>query len=234
MITPHPGNGIWLESVIADQAESTWYTYYHHELPALVCGRPDRSIPRIGAARSTDRGLTWENLGIILEAPSGSEVCGSSNRYIYGGVGDVSAMVDRNWQDVYLYVSNYGRDPQTQGVGLARLAWADRDHPRGRVTIWRDGAWLSPLRKPDPTDEGLEGWEYPAATPLVPVTRPWHDGIQAADAFWGPRSTGIVARALRHAASTGRGTRRSTNDGIYVSFAATLDNPRAGVRPGRP
>ena len=136
MITPHPGHGIWFESVIADETDTTWYAYYHDELPAYVCGRPDRSIPRIGAAVSIDRGVTWQNLGIILEAPPGSEVCSSTNRYVIGGVGDVSVMVDRDWKDVYLYFSNYGRDPATQGVLVARFPWADRDAPRGRVTVW--------------------------------------------------------------------------------------------------
>ena len=137
VLTPHPGNGIWFESVIADETDTTWYAYYHDELPAYVCGRPDRSIPRLGAAVSTDRGVTWQNLGIILEAPPHSDVCSSSNRYVIGGVGDVSVMVDREWKDVYLYFSNYGRDPGAQGVLVARFPWADRDAPQGRVTVWQ-------------------------------------------------------------------------------------------------
>ena len=36
VITPHPGNGIWFESVIADETDTTWYAYYHDELPAYV------------------------------------------------------------------------------------------------------------------------------------------------------------------------------------------------------
>jgi len=202
VLTPHPGDGIWFESVIQDEVDGTWYGYYHHEQPATVCGRADRSIPRIGTAKSVDRGATWTNLGIILEAPSGSEVCGSSNRFVFGGVGDVSATVDHDWKDVYLYYSNYGRDPRAQGVTLARLAWADRDNPRGRVTIWRNGAWLSPVRKPGLVDE----WEYPSGTPLVPTSHPWNDGIPAADAFWGAvDSLEHVVAALRHAAQSGRG-----------------------------
>jgi hypothetical protein len=229
VIAPHPGDGIWFESVIPDQTDETWYAYYHHEVPAHACGRPDRSIPRIGAARSTDRGVTWQNLGIILEAPSGSDFCGSSNRFVFGGVGDVSAMVDRDWKDVYFYVSNYGRDPRTQGVGLARLAWADRDAPQGRLTIWQDGVWLPPRARP--ANDGTDGWEYPPATPLVRPASPWHDGMQAADAFWGP-SIHWNTSLERYVMLLNR-TRDEAfnNEGIYVSFAATLDEPRAWSAP---
>src|SRR5580765_8809910 len=31
--TSHPGNGVWMESVVVDEA-GTWYGYYHHERPA--------------------------------------------------------------------------------------------------------------------------------------------------------------------------------------------------------
>jgi hypothetical protein len=231
-IIPHPGNGIWFESVIADETDTTWYAYYHDELPAYACGRPDRSIPRIGAAISTDRGVTWHNLGIILEAPSGSEVCGSSNAYVFGGVGDVSAMVDREWKDVYFYFSNYGRDPRTQGVVLARLAWADRDAPRGRVAIWQDGVWLSPVRKPlTGIDDSPVEWEYPAGTPLVRPTSPWHDGRPAADAFWGP-SIHWNTSLERYVMLLNRSRDEAfTNEGVYVSFASRLDDPRAWSAP---
>ena len=227
VLTPHPGDGIWFESVIPDQIDGTWYGFYHHEQPATACGRADRSIPRIGVAKSIDRGATWTNLGIILEAPSGSAVCASTNRFVYGGVGDVSAMVDRDWKDVYLYYSNYGRDPRTQGVVLARLAWADRDDPRGRVTIWQDGAWLSPVRKPGVAGE----WEYPAGTPLVRTTSPWHDGIQAADAFWGPSihwNTSLQRYVMLLNRTKDEGF---NNEGIYVSFAPRLDDPHAWSAP---
>ena len=52
LLGPHPGHGVWFESIIPDETDSTWYAYYHHELPAYVCGRPEQSIPRIGAAMS--------------------------------------------------------------------------------------------------------------------------------------------------------------------------------------
>lgn len=231
VITPHPGEGVWFESVIADETDSTWYTYYHHETPAYACGRLDRSIPRIGAARSTDRGLTWEDLGIVLEAPAGSEVCGSSNRFVIGGVGDVSVMVDRDWRDVYLYFSSYARDPQTQGVSVARMAWADRDDPRGRLTIWQNGVWLPPIRKPPETESAAVEWEYPAGTPLVRTTIPWHDGNGAANAFWGP-SIHWNTSLERYVMLLNRARDEIfNNDGIYVSFAPTLGDPGAWSAP---
>ena len=231
VLAPHPGDGIWFESVIADQADSVWYAYYHHEQPANACGRADRSIPRIGAARSTDRGTTWTNLGIVLEAPPGTEFCGSSNRFVFGGVGDVSATVDRDWKDVYLYYTSYERDPRTQGVAVARLPWAARDDPGGRAAIWQDGVWLPAVRRPPAPGEAEGRWEYPAGTPLVTTTSPWHDGNQAANAFWGPSihwntSVGRYIMLLNRARDEA-----FDNEGIYVSFAASLDDPRAWSAP---
>jgi hypothetical protein len=229
VIAPHPGDGIWFESVIADQSDSVWYAYYHHEKPAHECGRPDRSIPQIGSAVSTDRGFTWTNLGIVLEAPTGTEVCGSSNTFIYGGVGDVSVMVDHDWKDLYFYYSSFVRDPQGQGVSLARLAWADRDNPRGRVMVWQNGAWLPPARK---TSSGATTeWEYPMGTPLLRPTQPWHDGIDAADAFWGPSihwNTSLSQYVMLINRTKDEGF---NNEGIYVSFASRLDDPRGWSVP---
>jgi hypothetical protein len=232
VLTPHPGHGVWFESVIADETDTTWYAYYHDELPAYVCGRPDRSIPRIGAALSTDRGVTWQNLGTILEAPPGSEACESSNRYVIGGVGDVSAMVDREWKDVYLYFSNYGRDPRTQGVLVARVPWADRDAPRGHVTVWQDDVWLPATARPltGIDDIPLE-WDYPAGTPIMPTTVPWHDGQTAANAFWGP-SLHWNTSVQQYVMLLNRTRDESfTNDGVYVSFAPSLDDPHAWTAP---
>jgi hypothetical protein len=229
VIAPHPGDGIWFESVIADQSDSVWYAYYHHEKPAHECGRADRSIPQIGAAVSTDRGFTWTNLGIILEAPAATEVCASTNSFIYGGVGDVSVMVDRDWKDLYLYYSSFVRDPQSQGVAVARLAWADRDNPRGRVMVWQDGVWLPAARRVS-SGSAVE-WEYPIGTPIWRPAKPWHDGIEAADAFWGPSihwntSLNQYVMLLNRARDEA-----FNNEGIYVAFAPRLDNPRGWSAP---
>ncbi len=226
--TTHPGHGVWFEAIVADDHDQ-WYGFYHHERPADDCGRPDRQLPRIGAARSTDFGRTWDDLGIVLDAPPESAACDSTNRFTLGGVGDVTAALDRDQQFLYLYFSQYGRDAATQGVAVARMAWADRDTPAGRMTIWNDDVWL-PVR--NVAGDGEEPrWEYPAGTSLLPPSRPFHDGQSSADLFWGPSihwNTHLeqYVMLLNRAKDEQYG-----QDGIYVSFAPTLEAPRAWSAP---
>jgi len=229
-IVPHPGHGIWIESIIQDEG-GTWYGYYHHESPADACGRADRFIPRIGAIRSTDRGASWEHLGVILEAPPDSAACSSTNRYVLGGVGDVSVALDRSRTDLFLFFTQYVKSPSDQGVAVARLAWADRDAPVGHVTVWRDGAWLPPRPLSPSTGDEPDGSTYPAGTPLVAATKPWHDGNGAADVFWGP-SVHWNRYLERYVMLMNRAANDHFNsEGIYVAYAASLDDPRAWSRP---
>ena len=134
-----PGHGIWFESIIPDES-GAWYGYYHHEVPAFECGRPDRSIPRIGSARSLDRGVTWQDLGIVLEAPPGQRRVrlGEPLRDRRRRRRQRRARAGRRLTCL-LYYSQYSRVPAEQGVMVARLAWADRDAPAGRVTTWNNG-----------------------------------------------------------------------------------------------
>ena len=225
-----PGDGIWIESIVPDDS-GAWYAYYHHEQPAYECGRPDRSIPRIGSARSTDRGVTWEDLGIVLEAPPGSVACASSNRFVIGGVGDVTAMLTPDRTDLFLFFSHYSKVPSEQGVMVARLAWADRDAPGGQATIWRNGAWLPARHVAGAGEDSPASWDYPAGTPLVPVSQPWHDGHAAADAFWGP-SVHWNQYLERYVMLLNRAKDESfNNEGLYVSYARTLGDPRAWSAP---
>ena len=228
----HPGNGVWMEAVVADE-DGTWYGYYHNEVPATLCGRPDRTVPRIGAARSQDRGHSWEDLGIVLEAPPGSLACNTPNRYFVGGVGDVGVILDKDSVNLYLYFSEYSRLPSAQGVAVARLLWAGRDEPVGRTDVWVDGIWQPAEHLLSATDGAqlLESWSYPAGTPLIPTTRPWHDTDWVNDAFWGAtvhwnehlqRYVMLLNRAKDEAFS---------QEGIYVSFAPALDDPRLWSPP---
>lgn len=228
IIEPHPGHGIWIESIVADDA-GTWYGYYHHESPAESCGRLDRFIPRIGALRSVDRGHTWEHLGIVLDAPLESVACQSTNRYVLGGVGDLSAMLTADRSDLYLFFSQYSRLPSEQGVAVARLAWADRDAPVGRLAVWRNGAWLPPRAGADSSEGGSVVYE--PGTSLVPPSKPWHDGSVAADVFWGPsvhwnRYLDRYVMLLNRARDE-----YFNNEGIYVAFARSLSDPRGWSAP---
>ncbi len=233
-IDPHPGHGVWLEAVVSDGV-GTWYGYYHNEIPADTCGRLDRSVVRIGAARSHDQGLTWENLGIILEALPDSFACGSPNRYVIGGVGDLSVMLDADQTDLYLFFSQYPRQAASQGVAVARLRWADRDEPIGRVSVWHDRVWEPARAREIKTADGevLLEWEYPAGTPLAPPTLAWHDADGRVDAFWGPSVHWNVdlnqyVMLLNRAKDEKYG-----QEGIYVSFAQSLDDPAAWSPPQR-
>jgi hypothetical protein len=223
-IVPHPGDGVWIEAIVPDDG-GVWYGYYHHEQPAARCGRGDRAIPRIGAARSADHGYTWDDLGIIIELSQAHDACGSSNRFVLGGAGDLTAMLDADGRDLYLYYSQYGKEPSAQGVALARLAWADRDAPVGQADIWHDGAWLPP----SPREDG--GYDAAPGTAMIAPLRPWHDGNGEVDAFWGPsihwntyleRYVMLVNRARNE---------QFDNDGIYVAYADRLDDPHAWSAP---
>lgn len=228
---PHPGHGVWMEAVIKDDA-GTWYGYYHNERPAEVCGRLDRFIPRLGAAKSGDQGRTWQDLGIILEAPLDSHACASSNRFVLGGVGDVTAALDADARDVYFFFSQYSKAAAAQGIAVGRLAWADRDSPAGRMSVWQDGAWI-PSRAGPANEAGAIAWEYAVGTALVPPTKPWHDGSATADVYWGP-AVHWNSYLAQYVMLINRARDETFNqDGIYVSFSPTLADPRAWSAPKR-
>ena len=234
-LTPHPGYGVWMEAVVSDDVE-TWYGFYHNEWPASRCGRDDRFVPRIGAAKSTDRGRTWQDLGVVIQARQAAIACGSSNRYVIGGVGDLSVMLDANKQFLYIFYSQYPTRQESQGVAVARMAWADRDRPTGRVEVWRSGVWDSSRRIEfvpglPGTQRLVPAWTYTSATPLVAPTQAWHDGDDKVDAFWGPAvhwNTAIeqYVMLLNRAKDETYG-----QEGIYVSFAPRLDDPSLWSAP---
>jgi hypothetical protein len=226
----YPGAGVWISSFVVDDG-GAWYAYYHHEVPAEACGRMDRFIPSIRSLKSVDRGLTWQDLGIVLEAPPDTVACNSNNRYLVGGVGDVSVMLDSGGTDLYLFFSQYSRVPSHQGVGVARLAWADRDAPYGRAMVWNNGAWIPPSLVEGTDPELAPVWSYPPGTPLAPVTRAWHDGNAAADAFWGA-SVHWNDYVEQYVMLLNRARdEQFNNEGIYASYAPTLDDPAAWSAP---
>ena len=234
-LLPHPGHGVWMEAVVSDEVE-TWYGFYHNERPAEACGRLDRSVPRIGAARSLDRGQTWQDLGVVLQARPDTTACNSPNRYVIGGVGDLSVMLDADKNYLYLFYSQYPKEQDAQGVAVARLLWADRDRPAGRISIWRAGIWepnagqRELIAVPGRMGKKIE-WSYPAATPLVAPAQAWHDADGRVDAFWGPAVHWNTA-IEQYVMLLNRARDESyTQEGIYVSFAPRLDDPSLWSAP---
>lgn len=235
-IEPHPGYGVWMESIVFDDVQ-TWYGYYHNEWPAMRCGRDDRMVSRIGAAKSVDNGRTWQDLGPVIQSSQSATACQSSNRYIIGGVGDLSVMLDDNKQYLYLFYSQYQQQPEAQGVAVARMVWADRDRPAGKLALWRDGIWDEAAGRREVVP-GIPGsmrrridWTYPAATPLVAPTYAWHDGDNRVDAFWGP-SVHWNTALRQYVMLLNRSKDESyTQEGIYVSYAERLDDPSGWTAP---
>jgi hypothetical protein len=235
-LLPHPGYGVWMEAIVSDDVE-TWYGFYHNEWPATRCSREDRMVSRIGAARSTDRGRNWQDLGAVLQSPQSATSCQSNNRYIIGGVGDLSVMLDADKQYLYFFFSQYQRQRESQGVAMARMVWADRDRPAGRLELWRDGIWDPEAGRrellqtiPGSMRRRLE-WTYPAGTPLVAPTYAWHDNDERVDAFWGP-SVHWNTALEQYVMLLNRAKDESyAQEGIYVSYSPTLDDPREWSPP---
>jgi hypothetical protein len=233
---PHPGYGVWMEAVVSDDVE-TWYGFYHNEWPATRCGRDDRFVPRIGAAKSTDQGRTWQDIGVVIQARQSATACDSTNRYVIGGVGDLSVMLDADKKYLYIFYSQYSSRQEAQGVAVARIQWADRDRPSGRAEIWRDGIWDPDARRREyfaglpGAERGMIEWIYLAASPLIMPALAWHDGDDRVDAFWGPSvhwNTALdsYVMLLNRAKDENYGM-----DGVYVSYAPRLDDPSLWSAP---
>lgn len=231
--TPHPGHGVWMEAVVPD-VDGVWYGFYHNEVPAYACGRPDRVIPRIGAARSADFGVTWHDLGIVLEAPPGAEVCGTRNGYFAGGVGDFSVQLDPELKYLYIFFSQYSVGSERQGIAVARLPWASRDEPAGAAAVWSESAWLPAIAGAATEEAGTAvRWEYAAGTPLIAPSRPWHSVDGAVDAFWGPSVHWNPA--IQHYVMLLNRTDDDafTQEGVYVAYAKSLTDPSTWTAPQR-
>ena len=231
-LSPVPPGGSWIEAVVKDEG-GIFYGYYHNERVATVCPGSDKVIPRVGALRSADRGETWEDLGIILEAPPGSFDCETTNRFLVGGVGDFSVMLDADSTDLYFFFSQYERSDRFQGVAIARMSWADRDEPMGKVTVWNSGVWLAArafvARGRDATP--IIRWVYRAATPVYPAAEPWHDDDTVVDAFWGP-SVHWNTYLQQYVMLLNKAKDSDWNEeGIYVAFAPRLDDPELWSTP---
>jgi hypothetical protein len=208
--------GQWLESTFRD-ADGVLYGWYHNEPPPM-CDDQHLSAPRIGQMISRDDGATWQDQGIILEAPQDSLDCDTENFYFAGGNGDFTVMLDRDRQYFYFLFSSYHQQLEEQGISIARMRYDARNNPADNVWKWSQGEWTEP---------GLGG----RLTPVFPATSDWHG--DAPDAFWGPAihfntQLGQYVMLLNRAIDS-----RWSQEGVYVSFNRNLDNPLGWSAPQR-
>ncbi|MBI4581853.1 MAG: hypothetical protein HY718_19305 [Planctomycetes bacterium] len=191
------------------------YAWYHNE-PPKICGRDRLTAPRIGQMVSTDNGMNWHDQGLVLEAPADSLNCETVNHYFVGGNGDFCVNVDNEKQYVYFFISTYNKDVTEQGVSLARMKYADRDEPKGKVFKWYKGRWDEP---------GIGGH----VTPIFPARIDWHQ--PEVDAFWGAsvhwntylRQWVMLLNRARDKAWA--------QEGVYVSFSPELGSAEAWSKP---
>jgi hypothetical protein len=204
----------WIEATYK-AANGRLYGWYHNE-PNLEC--PGLTAPRIGAAWSENDGLTWHNLGIVLEAPPGTENCAYVNGYFTGGHGDFSVIADQFKRYYYFFFTNYAGPEWEQGVAVARMAFGDRDEPAGKVWKWSNGAWSEP---------GVGGH----VTPVFRTWRSWEN--LDPDSFWGPSvhwNTHLKSFViLLNRTAGGWGDWRQ--EGTYVTFNPRLSNPAGWSTP---
>ncbi|MCJ7692095.1 MAG: hypothetical protein MUO22_01600, partial [Sedimentisphaerales bacterium] len=148
--------GRWIESTYNTE-DKKLYIWYHNE-PHII---PGKTAPRIGTMVSEDNGLTWRDIGIVLEAPQGSNNLDSVNTYFVGGNGDFATIADRQKKYLYFFISTYHKDVAEQGVAVARMPLKDLGQPKGKVFKWHRGQWGEP---------GIGGH----VTTIFPVTIDWH------------------------------------------------------------
>jgi len=230
----------WMESVYRAPTTGTLYGLYHlEEGPYVRCPAPNErpylSVPHIGMSRSTDNGLTWENLGIIISDGSFEISCDTPVRFFAGGVGDPSMAVgpDSTW--AYIAYTNYtGDDASTQGIQLARIKVADLDTPlaadgTSKARRWHDGAWRAPGLQGTPGARVGQTWTpvpLGQATPLLAPARSWlrEDG----GGYWGPSlSWNTHVGAFMLLMNKVSGAKAFDADGNYLTFVPDTKAPTA-------
>ncbi len=214
-VTPSDHYPIWIEAVWRDD-DGTLYAWYHHEPGGLCDGK--LTAPKIGALVSTDGGQNFEDLGIVLE--SGDPInCAAQNGFFAGGHGDFSVILDQDRQYFYLLFTNYGGPAESQGISIARMAFADHALPVGAVYKFANGDWTEP---------GVGG----AVSPIVPARVSWDHADT--DSLWGPAIHWNTA-INRYVVLLNRAccAPRWPQEGIYVMFGQDLSDPATWTVPTR-
>jgi hypothetical protein len=214
----------WIECTLPT-SDGTLFGWYHLE-PSGICpevsakrtakDEPPLTAPRIGAVISHNDGATWKDLGIVLEAPPDTDNCLTTNKFFAGGHGDFTAALDADKEYVYFFFSSYYGRRAEQGMAAARMKFADRHEPVGKVWKWHEGQWKS---------LGNGG----RVTPIFSAQTDWHQ--EDANAFWGAAvhwntHLNCYVILLNRAKDW-----KWTQEGIYVTFNRDLAEPRGWMAP---
>jgi len=207
---------IWIESTWKDE-DGTLYGTYHFE-PDAVCvsNSHDKSVAKMGWIKSTDNGLYWEDLGFFLAADPGAVRCDTVSPWAAGGYGAAVAFLDKNKEYFYFFADSYDSRLAEQGLLIARMRYADRNNPSGKVWKWYQGNWSEP---------GLGGH----VTPIFPAETDYHR--EGGRMFWGPvvhwnTYLDMYVMSLNHTID-----KNMTQDGIYIAFNSDLSDPRGWTAP---
>jgi hypothetical protein len=212
---PIPG-GVWLEATYRD-SNGLLYGWYHNERRG-PCDDTHLTIPRIGAMVSADEGASWQDLGIVMQAGESTTDCLTENYYFAGGEGDFSVVLDQEKQFFYFFFGAYHDALDEQGVCVARMRYADRNNPLGRVWKYYQGKWSQP---------GLNG----RVSPIFPAMVDWHR--RDANALWGPAThyntyLQCYVMLLNHAING-----QWAQAGVYISYNKFPGNPAGWSTPLR-
>ncbi len=211
----------WIESTWKDP-KGTLYGWYHQEIPNVCPDREGAAAPgypvivKIGALRSPDDGMTWQDLGWVLASPPGDKKCFSGNAWYAGGAGDFIAYADKDQKFFYFYFANYSSKVYEQGICVARLPFSDRANPVGKVQRWYQGQWSEP---------GIGGHSTPVFPASIDMYR--KDG----QTYWGPvihwnTFLNKYVMVLNRIQDT-----RWATEGIYISFSIDVSDPNSWSKP---
>lgn len=213
--------GRWIESVY-QEPDGTLFGWYHNEPAHFIpeeyqVGRQFRmTAPFIGAVVSYDNGRTWDDLGLVLTGGPDTLELEKRNYWFAGGNGDFTVILDRQQEYFYFLFGTYYKDVAQQGISLARMRFADRTSPVGKVQKWYNGSWSEP---------GLRG----KVSPIIPVRSSWYDPNP--DTFWGP-SVHWNTVLNQYVILMNRAIDPTwKQEGIYISLTPDISDPNSWTEP---